>query len=416
MVCYINNNLKVGVYLNNKQISETNKITIGLFIDTFFPMIDGVTMVVDNYAKRLTKYANVIVFAPEYPKAQYDDSKFLYKVVRCKSVKMPIIDYSLPMPKIDKKFMHELNNTKLDIVHIHSPFTIGKIGVEYAKKNNVPAIATMHSQYKKDFLRAVKFEPLANLLTKVIIRQYNKCDECWAVNSEIAKIYYEEYQYKKLPKVMGNATDMKLVENMEQAKKLINEKYNISPDEEVFLFVGRINNLKNVFLIANSLKILKEKYNPKFKMLFVGSGQDEDELKSIIDKNNMNQDIIMCGKISDRELLANIYARADLFLFPSLYDASSIVQIEAASQKTPTLFVEGAATTATITENVNGFISQNNEEDFAEKINEIINNKALYDSVCENVYKDIYKDIYINWDSQVSKVFDSYMEIISERL
>lgn len=412
MACYINNNLKVGVYLNNKQISETNKITIGLLIDTFFPMIDGVTMVVDNYAKRLTKYANVIVFAPEYPKAQYDDSKFLYKVVRCKSVKMPIIDYSLPMPKIDKKFMHELNNTKLDIVHIHSPFTIGKIGVEYAKKNNVPAIATMHSQYKKDFLRAVKFEPLANLLTKVIIRQYNKCDECWAVNSEIAKIYYEEYKYKKLPKVMGNATDMKLVENMEQAKKLINEKYNISPGEEVFLFVGRINNLKNVFLIANSLKILKEKYNPKFKMLFVGSGQDEDELKSIIDKNNMNQDIIMCGKISDRELLANIYARADLFLFPSLYDASSIVQIEAASQKTPTLFVEGAATTATITENVNGFISHNNEEDFAEKINEIINNKALYDSVCENVYKDIY----INWDSQVSKVFDSYMEIISERL
>ena len=412
MACYINNNLKVGVYLNNKQISETNKITIGLFIDTFFPMIDGVTMVVDNYAKRLTKYANVIVFAPEYPKAQYDDSKFLYKVVRCKSVKMPIIDYSLPMPKIDKKFMHELNNTKLDIVHIHSPFTIGKIGVEYAKKNNVPAIATMHSQYKKDFLRAVKFEPLANLLTRVIIRQYNKCDECWAVNSEIAKIYYEEYKYKKLPKVMGNATDMKLVENMEQAKKLINEKYNISPDEKVFLFVGRINNLKNVFLIANSLKILKEKYNPKFKMLFVGSGQDEDELKSIIDKNNMNQDIIMCGKTSDRELLANIYARADLFLFPSLYDASSIVQIEAASQKTPTLFVEGAATTATITENVNGFISQNNEEDFAEKINEIINNKALYDSVCENVYKDIY----INWDSQVSKVFDSYMEIISERL
>ena len=390
MACYINNNLKVGVYLNNKQISETNKITIGLFIDTFFPMIDGVTMVVDNYAKRLTKYANVIVFAPEYPKAQYDDSKFLYKVVRCKSVKMPIIDYSLPMPKIDKKFMHELNNTKLDIVHIHSPFTIGKIGVEYAKKNNVPAIATMHSQYKKDFLRAVKFEPLANLLTKVIIRQYNKCDECWAVNSEIAKIYYEEYKYKKLPKVMGNATDMKLVENMEQAKKLINEKYNISPDEKVFLFVGRINNLKNVFLIANSLKILKEKYNPKFKMLFVGSGQDEDELKSIIDKNNMNQDIIMCGKISDRELLANIYARADLFLFPSLYDASSIVQIEAASQKTPTLFVEGAATTATITENVNGFISQNNEKDFAEKINEIINNKALYDNVCENVYKDIY--------------------------
>lgn len=38
--------------------------------------------------------------------------------------------------------------------------------------------------------------------------------------------------------------------------------------------------------------------------------------------------------VKDRELLAFIYARADLFLFPSLYDASSIVQIEEALQKT----------------------------------------------------------------------------------
>lgn len=103
------------------------KITIGLFIDTFFPMVDGVTMVVDNYAKRLINYANVIVFAPECPGTHFDDSQFSYKVVRCKSIKIPIVDYSLPIPKLDKNFMHELKNAKLDIVHIHSPFTIGKI-------------------------------------------------------------------------------------------------------------------------------------------------------------------------------------------------------------------------------------------------------------------------------------------------
>ena len=38
-----------------------DKINIGYFIDTFYPMIDGVIMVVDNYAKRLSKYANVYV-------------------------------------------------------------------------------------------------------------------------------------------------------------------------------------------------------------------------------------------------------------------------------------------------------------------------------------------------------------------
>ena len=53
------------------------KITIGLFVDSFFPMTDGVIMVVDNYARRLVKYANVIVFAPKYRK-KYDDSKLPY--------------------------------------------------------------------------------------------------------------------------------------------------------------------------------------------------------------------------------------------------------------------------------------------------------------------------------------------------
>ncbi len=381
------------------------KLTIGLFIDTFFPMIDGVVTVVDNYAKKLTSYANVIVFAPEYPGVEYDDSKFSYKVVRCKALKLPIVDYSLPIPKLDKRFVKELNNAKLDIVHIHSPFTVGKIGINYAKQNNIPVIGTMHSQYKLDFLRAVKFNSIANMLTKVVIKQYNRCDECWAVNEQIANIYYKEYHYKELPKVMNNATDMKPVDDIKKAKELINSKYNINPNEKVFLFVGRINNLKNVFFIANTLKILKEKCNFKFKMLFVGNGQDEEELKKIIKNNNMENDIIMCGKMTDRNILADYYARADLFLFPSLYDSSSIVQIEAASQKTPTVFIEGAVTASAIENNVNGFISANNEESFANKIIEIMNNTDLYDKVCENAFKEVY----VNWDQKIKEIYEIYV-------
>ncbi len=386
------------------------KITIGLFIDTFFPMIDGVTMVVDNYAKRLSEYANVIVFAPKYPGSKYDDSKFNYKVVRCKSIKLPFVDYSLPIPKLDRKFKKELKNTKLDIVHIHSPFSLGKIGINYAKKNNIPVIGTMHSQFKQDFLRAVKFEWFANLFTKIIIKQFKRCDECWAVNQEVANIYYQEYHYRGVLTVMNNATDMYLLPRIERVKSIINQKLNILPDEKVFLFVGRINKLKNIFFIVNSLKLLKEKCDFKFKMLFVGTGQDEESLKKLIKSYNMEDEIIMCGKITDRDLLAYHYARADLFLFPSLYDASSIVQIEAASQKTPTLFIEGAATTATITKDVNGFISENDEEKYADKIIEIMKNEELYKRVSENAYKDVY----VNWDDRVKEVYERYLKHINK--
>lgn len=388
------------------------KITIGLFNDSFFPMSDGVTMVVDNYAKRLTKYANVVVFVPDYSNKKFDDENLSYKVVRCKSIKMPFIDYSLALPKFDKNFSNILDKYNIDLIHIHSPFSIGNEGLKYALKHNVPCIATMHSQFKLDFLRAVKSEKIATMLTYNLIKLFNKCDECWAVNNEVARIYYKDYHYKTMPKVMNNATEMLPVKDKKNAEDYINKKYNIKPNEKVFLFVGRINKLKNIFFIVDSLKILKENYpGLKFKMLFVGCGQDEKELKEYINKCNLQESVIMCGKVTDRKILAYYYHRADLFLFPSVYDASSIVQIEAASQKTPTIFIENTATSTTVTNNINGFISAPTKEDFSSKIYEVINDKKLYNKVKENAYKDIYK----TWDNVIEEVYNSYKQIIKKQ-
>lgn len=387
------------------------KLTIGLFNDAFFPMTDGVVMVVDNYARRLSKYANVIVFVPKYINHDFDDSKLPYKVVRCYSLKVPFLDYSLPLPKLDKSFQKELNKYKLDLVHIHSPFTLGEAGVKYAKKYHIPCIGTMHSQFKCDFKRAVRSDIVATKLTNKLIKLFNKCDECWAVNSEVARIFYEDYKCKKYPRVMNNATEMLPLKDEKKANDLINKKYNIKKNEKVFLFVGRINLLKNIIFIVDALKAVKVK-NPKlkFKMLFVGSGQDENILKEHIKKLGMEKEIIMCGKLTDRYELECHYKRADLFLFPSSYDASSIVQIEAASQSTPGLFLKDTATAATVTNNINGFLSENTVGAYSDKIIETMADKRLYDKVSKNAFIDLYK----NWDDSVEEVFELYKEFINK--
>lgn len=390
-----------------------DKITIGLFIDTFYPMVDGVITVVDNYAKRLSKYANVFVFAPsiKIKGKKFDDKKLDYKVIRCKSLKVPFIDYSLPIPKVDPSFIKEINKYQLDIVHIHSPFTMGEAGIKYAKLHHIPVIATMHSQFKQDFKRAVKNDTLAKTLTKKLIHTFNKCDECWAVNSEVGRIFHEDYGYKKVPYIMNNATEMLPIKDTDAAIKKINKIHNLK-DEIVFIFVGRINNLKNIFFIIDALKIFKDK-NPdlKFKMLFVGTGQDEEELKKRIKKQHLENEVIMCGKVVDRNLLACYYARANLFLFPSKYDSSSIVQIEAASQHLPVLFLKKTATSATVTDNVNGFIEEDDVEKYANRIKKIILDKKLYQDVCNNAYQDLYK----NWDDTIKIVYERYLKLIEEK-
>lgn len=388
------------------------KITIGLFNDSFFPLTDGVINVVDNYAKVLSKKANVIVFVPGYSKSIFDDKYLPYKVVRCNSVKLFFLDYSLPLSNIDINFLRKLNKYHLDIVHIHSPFSLGITGIKYAKKHNIPCIATMHSQFKKDFFRATKSEKISNFLLKKIIKVFNKCDECFAVNDEVARIFYEEYHYKKYPLVMNNATDILPVKNEVDARKYIDNKHNINHNDKVFLFVGRINLLKNILFIVDSLKILKEKRpNLKFKMLYVGSGQDESKLSSYIKLCKLEDEIILCGKITDRYELACYYKRSDLFLFPSYYDASSIVQIEAASQKTPTIFLENSATSANIIDNVNGYISKNSKEDYCNKIIEALENKKEYKNICENAFNDLYKA----WDLQVEKMYQEYLKLINQK-
>ena len=270
----------------------------------------------------------------------------------------------------------------------------------------------MHSQFKQDLKRAVKSEWFANYLNNTLIKVFNKCDECWAVNSEVARIFHEDYGYKTMPKVMNNATEMLPVKDLEKAKTEINKKHNINKNDKVFLFVGRLTKLKNIMFITRSIKILKDK-NPKFKfkMLFVGNGQDEEELKKLIKELHLEKDVILCGKVTDRNLLAKYFARADLFLFPSLYDASSIVQIEAASQKTPTVFIEGAATSATVTNNVNGYIAINNEEKYADKIIEIMSNQKEYNKVAENAFKELY----VNQDDKIKEVYNLYLEAIKKK-
>lgn len=388
------------------------KITVGLFNDSFFPVTDGVVMVVDNYARRLSNFCNVIVFVPNYLFSKFDDTTLPYKVVRCYSLDVPFLDYSLPIPKLDYRFIRNLNKYNLDIVHIHSPFSLGVAGLKYAKLHHIPCVATMHSQFKRDFKRALKSEMLANKFTYKLMKVYNKCDLCFAVNKEVARIYFEEYHYKTMPRVLLNATDMEHIEDNNKTYKGLDKKYNIKWNEKVFLFVGRLNILKNILFIVDSLSVLKKKKpSLKFKMLFVGVGQDEDKLKERIKELNLEKEVLLVGKIEDRVELASIYKRADLFLFPSVYDASSLVQIEAASQKTPGVFLKNTATASTITDNVNGFLSEETIGAYSDKIIEVMENKELYKKVSNNAYYDLYR----TWDEAVDEIYEIYKDLIDKK-
>lgn len=378
---------------------------VGLFIDTWYPMVDGVIKVVDNYARRLMQYCDVVVFCPQtrgYKKER--DADVPYEVVRCTSIPLIGNDYDIPTPVLDPVFEARILKSGIDLVHIHSPFTLGLSGVLYAKIRQLPVVATLHSQYRQDFENPLKIKGAVDLAMGGIMRVFNACDECWAVNAGIKNLYEKEYGLTAPCKVRLNATDHVPVADPSRAAAIVNETYGIPADAVVFLFVGRINFIKNIDFTVRALARAKEMGLKNFRMLFVGKGQDEEKLAALVRELGLREDVVLCGLVSDREMLQNLYSRAKLFLFPSLYDANSLVQIEAACQGTPTVFLEGAKTAATVTAGVNAYVSQPGEENYARMMMDILSDPAGY----ERVSAAARSDLYLNWDDVVKEVYADY--------
>jgi glycosyltransferase involved in cell wall biosynthesis len=177
----------------------------------------------------------------------------------------------------------------------------------------------------------------------------------------------------------------------------------------MFLFVGRINLMKNILFIADALKILKDK-GFDYKMVYVGAGGDMEKLETHIKQLGIEDNVVLAGKIMDRVLLSKIYAAADLNLFPSVYDTDGLVKYEGASQHTPTVLMEGISAAKGIEDGVTGYISEANAESFAEKIIEALSDKEKYNKVCKNVHTHLYK----TWPQRVKEAYDRYLYLIAE--
>ena len=385
---------------------QEKKIKILEAIDSYLPVVDGPINVVTNYASCLSKKEDCSVAAPRAKRKLHYVDNVDYKVFRCRSLGAPE-SYRTPLPMFDKKFRNDIKNEHFDIIHVHSPFTLAKHLIKTAKKQNIPIVLTLHTQYKEDFKRVFKhFKPMVGISMSFIMRTINHVDAVWTVNDASCKIL-RDYGFKGKIDVVRNGTDFKYPENAKELVKRVNEIHGLEGQKNVFLFVGRISFYKNITLMAKSLKILKDQ-GEDFKMIIVGGGWDEEAYKKQIRELGLEDRFIFTGKITDKELLQAYYLRSDLFLFPSTFDTSSLSPIEAAAHKLPTLLIEGSYTAENIVDKKNGFLAKENAEDYANKIKEIIDNQKLLKEVGEEAHKNLYR----SWEMVCEEVDQKYREII----
>ena len=383
------------------------KISTCQFNDSYFPIMDGVGMTAHNYAHWLNeKYGKSVLVAPRVK--DYKDTAS-YKVYRFKSLLLPGMNpYRIGLPLIDVTFQKKIKKVKFDLLHAHCPFISGQLAAKLARKLGIPLVATFHTKYKEDFKKVINNDLFIDFLLNMTLDFYNSADLVWVPNKSTGETL-KEYGFVGSYEIMPNGTDIQIPDRTQWLKlrKKGLQTLDLLGNAFIMLFVGQHRWEKNVKVILQALTIIKSKGHA-FTMVFVGEGYAMKEMKKIVKESGLIKNVIFLGVITDRHELQTIYATADLFVFPSIYDNSPLVMQEAAAFDIPSVVVRNSSSAEDILDGINGFLIDNDADHLANTIIDLMQHPEAIQRAGEGARKTIYHP----WESIVDDVYLRYLDLI----
>ncbi|MBR4668086.1 MAG: glycosyltransferase [Butyrivibrio sp.] len=400
-------------------------MNICLLNDSFPPVIDGVANVVMNYGRILTENMgeNVVVGTPKYPDASYEG--YPYKVIPYPSFDTTefISGYRTGNPLAIREIA-QMAEFKPDIIHTHCPAASAIMARILRSETGAPVIFTYHTKFDVDIARAVGDGFLKKETIKTMISNIAACDDVWVV-SQGAGDNLRSLGYEGEMHVMNNGVDFpKGRVDADKVKEVV-AGFDLPEGLPVFLFVGRIMKYKGLPIIVDAMKILSEK-GCDYRCVFVGGGADAEKMQEKVKEYGIPLDVaaeggkltstegshkcgkvIFTGPIHNREKLRAWNTRADLFLFPSVYDTNGIVVREAAACGLASVLIKDSCAAEGVTHARNGFLIEENAESMAALLMEVSEDiEHLY-----QIGQNAMDEIYISWEDAVKTAYDRYAEI-----
>jgi glycosyltransferase involved in cell wall biosynthesis len=179
----------------------------------------------------------------------------------------------------------------------------------------------------------------------------------------------------------------------------------ISGENRVILFVGRLRPQKNVACLINAMKIIVE-HNPKTKLLIIGDGQEEEELKGLTKKLNLGEYIEFVGKVP-HEKIPVYMSVADVFILPSLFEGLPNVILEAMAAGLPVVVTRVSGLWEIVIDGVNGFLVEPGvPEQISDKALLLLENDELRERMASENKRNV---VEYTWPSTVQKIIDVYL-------
>ncbi len=381
-----------------------SRLTIGLFNDSFPPIIDGVANAVLNYATFIQKnHGEAVVATPRYPDVTDD---YPFKVIRYASAGLgKKIGYRAGYP-FDLTAVAAIQKCKLDIIHSHCPFVSTMLARVMRYYTGVPIVFTYHTKFDIDIGKRVALRPMQEVSLHFLVSNINACDEVWVV-SEGAGENLRSIGYKGQYIVMPNGTDFTRGRSPRQDVETLRLRHGIAPDETVLLFVGRMMWYKGIRLILDGLKDAVAE-DCRFKMIFIGDGYERQDMMAYAKENGLEEQCIFPGAVRDREELRCYYSMADLFLFPSTYDTNGLVVREAAACECPCLLVRGSCAAEGVIDGDTGLLIDETSHALGRAVVVACADRQRL----RRIGRHASEKLYLSWEDAVAQAYERYQVVL----
>ena len=356
---------------------------IGIFTDVYFPSINGVTVSIKQLKDALEAMGHVVYIVAPNVSSRYRliyNNQELY-LPKVKSNIYSYEDYTMAnrfIPKATKI----IKSWDLDIIHVHTEFSVGMLGRRFAHNHKIPLVYTYHTNYEMQLDDIFK---QMSIVIKLVYRPWLKYMSSKYIHEVIvptikAKRYLKEkIKCKTHINVIPTGIDINKFNKDNLDISLINKlkkKYRIRDNDLVLLYVGRLGSEKNIEELITGLALLPDKH---IKLCLVGFGPYKKELVTIAKKLGVERRLIFTGKVAWEKTPA-FYQLGDVLVSASRYETQGLTIIEGLAASLPVVCVRDQAFRKMVKPGVNGYLYKD-LEDFTEIILKLKHNKILYQRI-----------------------------------
>lgn len=371
---------------------------IAFFTDSYWPQINGVVISIDNFVEELEKKGHqVMIFAPKVK----GETTSKFNVFWIPSFSLPTYKEYRISSLISLEAEKKLKEFNPDIVHCHTPFSIGWIGLNLGKKFKKKIIGTYHT-YLPDFMMylPIPFLKKSQLAKKGIWFYtklfYNKCNLTTTPTTQSAK-ELEKNKIKNI-KVLPNGINFKLFNSVECNKDLKQKK---------LVYFGRLSFEKNIKVLITTLSLLEK----TAVLTIIGSGPALDKLKEKVKEKGLQERVFFTGALKGKELVKKV-AESNVFVTAATMETQGLTIAEAMSSGMPAVGADKMAVPETIKEGLNGFLFEPfNSKEAAEKINKLFSSKELYEKLSKNSIETAKKN---SKEKRVKELEKIYLKLLEE--